>query len=66
MFFPAAPAGSLMVVTVTQKTLGIEGEDLDLERQQLLDKVGQVDTHVAFSPNDGVCNTCKILYYSDS
>ncbi|XP_031414550.1 metabolism of cobalamin associated Da isoform X2 [Clupea harengus] len=38
LFFPAAPAGSLMVVTVTQKTLGIEGEDLDLERQQLLDK----------------------------
>lgn len=38
LFFPAAPAGSLTVVTVTQKTLGMEGEDLDLERQRLLDK----------------------------
>lgn len=41
LFFPAAPAGSLTLVTVTQKTLGIKGEDLDLERQQLLDKVRQ-------------------------
>ncbi|XP_076159332.1 metabolism of cobalamin associated Da [Alosa pseudoharengus] len=38
LFFPAAPAGSLTIVTVTQKTLGMEGEDLDLERQRLLDK----------------------------
>lgn len=38
LFFPAAPAGSLTVVTVTQKTLEMEGVDLDLERQQLLDK----------------------------
>ncbi|KAL2087892.1 hypothetical protein ACEWY4_016720 [Coilia grayii] len=38
LFFPAAPAGSLTVVTVTQKSLPMDGDDLDLERQQLLDK----------------------------
>ncbi|XP_063067626.1 metabolism of cobalamin associated Da [Engraulis encrasicolus] len=38
LFFPAAPAGSLTVVTVTQKSLAMEADGLDLERQQLLDK----------------------------
>lgn len=60
LFFPAAPAGSLTVVTVTQKTLGMEGVDLDLEKQQLLDKVRQAFMNVASFVNSAAETDCDI------